>query len=149
MDKEEVFYEMMETIYEYTRQMSAYESIPRKYGTEDEIYMVEAHTINLIGDKNQTNVSELAELANKTKGAISQMIERLIKKGMVSKSKNPLDNREVIIQLTDKGKTVYHFHKKLDQKEYRRLLMGLEEFTAEDFRRYIDISKILMKGTRL
>lgn len=149
MDKEEIFYEMMETVYEYARKISEYESIPRKYGTEDEIYMVEAHTINLVGDKNKTNVSELAELTNKTKGAISQMIERLIKKGMATKSRNPLDNREVIIELTDKGKIVYNFHKKLDQKEYRRLLKDLEEFTAEDFRRYIDISRILIKGIRL
>ncbi|WP_342513353.1 MarR family transcriptional regulator [Sporosarcina sp. FSL K6-1522] len=149
MDKEKIFHEMMETVYEYSRKINAYESIPRKYGTEDELYMVEAHTINLIGDKVQTNISELAELTNKTKGALSQMVDRLIKKGMVIKSKNPLDNREVIIQLTEKGKVVYDFHKKLDKLEYRRLLKDLPEFTAEDFLKYTQISTVLLNGVKL
>lgn len=149
MDKEVIFHEMMETFYEYSRKMNAYESIPRKYGTEDELYMVEAHTINLIGDKVQTNISELAELTNKTKGALSQMVERLIKKEMVTKIKNPLDNREVIIQLTEKGKVVYDFHKELDKREYRTLLKDLHEFTAEDLLKYTKISTLLMDRVKL
>ncbi len=49
MTRDEVFFELMESIYEVSRITSIYESIPRKYGTDDELYMVEAHTINLIG----------------------------------------------------------------------------------------------------
>lgn len=149
MNKEEVFYEMMETVYEYSRKISSYESIPRQYGTVDEIYMVEAHTLNLIGDKIQTNITELAELTNKTKGALSQMVERLIKKEMVTKSKNPFDNREIIIQLTDKGKIVYDYHKELDKTEYSRLLNQLEEFSADDFIKYKKISTILLNDVNL
>lgn len=70
----------MESVYEISRNTTAYESIPRKYGTDDELYMVEAHTINLIREKVKTNTSELATLTHKTKGAISQMIDKLIKK---------------------------------------------------------------------
>jgi DNA-binding MarR family transcriptional regulator len=149
MNKEEIFHEMMETIYKHSRIMSAYESIPRQYGTEDEIYMVEAHTINLIGDKIQTNITELAELTNKTKGALSQMVERLIKKEMVTKSKNPLDNREVIIQLTDKGKIVYEYHKELDRSEYKKLLTELDQFSAEDFLTYTKISTVLLNQVKV
>ena len=50
LDKEG-FYELMETIYETSRLISSYENIPRKYGTEDELYMIEVHTLNLIGDQ--------------------------------------------------------------------------------------------------
>lgn len=149
MNKEEIFNEMMETIYKYSRIINSYESIPRQYGTEDEIYMVEAHTINLIGNKSQTNISELAELTNKTKGALSQMVERLIKKGMVTKSKNPLDNREVIIQLTNKGKIVYDYHKELDKSEYKKLLIELDQFSEEDFLKYTKISTILLNLVRV
>lgn len=49
MTREEVFSELMESLYEVSRNTSLYESIPRKYGSDDELYMVEAHTINLIG----------------------------------------------------------------------------------------------------
>ncbi|MEK4759982.1 MarR family transcriptional regulator [Viridibacillus sp. FSL E2-0187] len=144
MSKEKSFHEMMETIYELSRHISSYESIPRKYGTDDDLFMVEAHTINLIGDKTQTNISELSRLTNKTKGALSQMVDRLIKKDMLTKTKNPLDNREVIIQLTNKGKVVYDFHKELDKVNYRELLKGLEQFYEEDFIKYEKISFILL-----
>lgn len=144
MSKEKSFHEMMETIYELSRHISSYESIPRKYGSDDDLFMVEAHTINLIGDKTQTNISELSRLTNKTKGALSQMVDRLIKKDMLTKTKNPLDNREVIIQLTKKGKVVYDFHKELDKVNYRELLKGLEQFNEEDFIKYEKISSILL-----
>lgn len=145
MNKEEIFYEMMESIYELSRYMSWYESIPRTYGTEDELYMVEAHTINLIGDKVQTNISELALLTSKTKGAISQMVDRLVAKEMVEKSKNPLDNREVIIKLTDRGHVVYNFHKELDEANYRSLLERLDRFETDDLLKYTSISTNLLK----
>ncbi|MGG1658310.1 MarR family winged helix-turn-helix transcriptional regulator [Brevibacillus sp. NRS-1366] len=149
MTREEVFFELMETIYELSRKISSYESVPRKYGTEDELYMVEAHTINLIGNKVQTTTSELSKLTNKTKGAISQMVDKLIKKDLVVKQKNPLDNREVIIALTEKGKTVYEFHRELDKMEYGRFLSKLDKFSTEDFHTYIQISSTIIQGAKI
>jgi DNA-binding MarR family transcriptional regulator len=143
MTREEVFYELMESIYEISRSISLYESIPRKYGTEDELYMVEAHTINLVGEKIKTNTSELAMLTNKTKGAISQMVDKLLKKDLVLKYKNPTNHREVIIELSEKGKQVYQFHKELDQIEYTKNLNQLDQFSTEDFIKFIKISSII------
>ncbi|GHI01131.1 MarR family winged helix-turn-helix transcriptional regulator [Neobacillus kokaensis] len=143
MNREDIFYELMETLYEISRKISSYESIPRKYGTDDDLFMVEAHTINLIGNHQHTNTSELARLTNKTKGAISQMVDKLIKKDLAVKYKNPTNQREVIIELTEKGKKVYNFHKELDQDEYSQLLNKLGQFTAEDFSTYLKISTIL------
>ncbi|MFE0561822.1 MarR family winged helix-turn-helix transcriptional regulator [Priestia megaterium] len=137
--REEVFNELIESIYEVSRSTSAYESIPRKYGTEDELYMVEAHTINLIGEKSKVSPSYLAKLTNKTKGAISQMVDKLLKKGLVIKYKNPTNNREVIIELSDKGKQAYKYHKELDQIEYGRMLSRLNQFSTEDL---INFTKI-------
>lgn len=148
MTRDEVFFELMESIYEVSRITSVYESIPRKYGTDDELFMVEAHTINLIGDKIKTNTSELTQLTDKTKGAISQMVDKLVKKGLVLKYKNPTNNREVIIELTEKGQQVYEYHKELDKMEYAKILNQLDEFSTEDFEKFIKISSILSDITR-
>lgn len=148
MTRDEVFFELMESIYEVSRITSVYESIPRKYGTDDELFMVEAHTINLIGDKIKTNTSELTQLTDKTKGAISQMVDKLVKKGLVLKYKNPTNNREVIIELTEKGQQVYEYHKELDKMEYAKILNRLDEFSTEDFEKFIKISSILSDITR-
>lgn len=142
------FFELMESIYEVSRITSIYEGIPRKYGTDDELYMVEAHTINLIGDKIKTNTSELTQLTDKTKGAISQMVDKLVKKGLVLKYKNPANNREVIIELTEKGQQVYEYHKALDKMEYAKILNRLDEFSTDDFEKFIKISSILSDITR-
>jgi DNA-binding MarR family transcriptional regulator len=147
MDREKIFNELMETIYETTRLVNDYQSVPRTYGTEDELYMVEAHTLNLIGDKITTNTSEIAAITNRTKGAVSQMIDKLVKKDLVLKYKNPDNHREVIIELTPKGKIVYDYHKKLDTEEYRKHLQNLDQFTEDDFKKYILISNIINKGT--
>lgn len=141
--REQVFNELIESIYEVSRSTSAYESIPRKYGTEDELYMVEAHTINLIGEKSKVSPSYLANLTNKTKGAISQMVDKLLKKGLVIKYKNPTNNREVIIELSDKGKQAYKYHKELDQIEYGRMLSRLNQFSTEDLINFTKIASVI------
>ena len=147
MEREKIFFELMETLYELSRQISAYESIPRKYGTDDDLYMVEAHTINRIGDLGQTSTTELARLTNKTKGAISQMVDKLIKKDLVVKYKNPSNQREVIIELTEKGKIVYEYHRQLDLKEYSLILKKLDKFTTQDFKNFISISKAILNNS--
>lgn len=147
MDKEKVFYELMETIYETSRLISSYENIPRKYGTEDELYMIEVHTLNLIGDQVKTTTSEIAEIKNCTKSAVSQMVDKLIKKDLVFKYRNPDNYRELIIELTPKGKIVYEYHKNLDLEEYSNYLKNLEQFTAEDFQKYISLLNVINRRT--
>lgn len=148
MDKEEIFYELMETIYETSRLISSYENIPRKYGTEDELYMIEVHTLNLIGDQVKTTTSEIARIKNCTKSAVSQMIDKLIKKDLVVKYRNPDNYRELNIELTPKGKLVFEYHKKLDLEEYRKYLKNLEQFTAEDFQKYITVLNVINRRTQ-
>ncbi|MBG9453766.1 hypothetical protein ABE61_06625 [Lysinibacillus sphaericus] len=148
MDKEEIFYELMETIYETSRVINSYESIPRKYGTEDELYMIEVHTLNVIGDQVKTTTSEIAEIKNCTKSAVSQMVDKLIKKDLVVKYRNPDNYRELNIELTPKGKLVYDYHKKLDLEEYRNYLKNLEQFTSEDFEKYITLLNVINRRTQ-
>lgn len=147
MKRDEIIFQLMDSIYEVSRVTSLYESVPRKYGTDDELYMVEAHTINLIGERVKTNTSELAELTKKTKGAISQMVNKLKKKDLVIKYKNPTDSREIIIELSEKGKQVFEYHKELDKIEYTKILNQLDEFTTEDLYKFIKISSIISNIT--
>lgn len=148
MNKEKAFYELMETIYETSRLISSYENIPRKYGTDDELYMIEVHTLNLIGDQVKTTTTEIAEIKNCTKSAVSQMVDKLIKKDLVVKYRNPDNYRELNIELTPKGKLVYDYHKKLDLEEYRNYLKNLEQFTVEDFEKYITLLNVINRRTQ-
>jgi DNA-binding MarR family transcriptional regulator len=146
LDREEVFNELMETLYETSRLLSSYESFPRKYGTEDELFMVEVHTLALIGDHGKITTSEIAEITNRTKSAVSQMVDKLIKKELAVKYRNQNNYRELLIELTPKGQIVYEYHKKLDEMEYGKLLKSLNEFSTKDFQTYIKIAKVINSG---
>src|SRR5699024_1891013 len=146
MDREKIFNEVMETIYEMTKLVSTYESIPRKYGTEDELYMVEAHTLDLIGRRSKLTASEIAIITNKTKGAVSQIIHKHTQKELIYKYRNPTNFLEQIIELTEKGKSIYAYHSNLDTEEYRKHLQNMYNISNEDFKKFISIGQIFNKG---
>lgn len=145
MENKKLFNTIMEVIYDISRVTTEYESVPRKYGTEDEIFMVEAHTLNLIGDNENITMTDLVNITKKTKGAISQMIDKLIKKGMVCKTKDANDQRKSILSLTEKGKIIYDYHKKLDEREYGKIFSQMEHYSMEELKLFLNISTDLLE----
>ncbi len=55
----------------------------------------------------------LAELLGVTKGAVSQIIMKLQKKGMIVKDSDPRNLSRLVLRLTPKGETAYAGHEKL------------------------------------
>ena len=54
-----------------------------------------------------TNATEIAKQLGLTKGAVSQTISRLEKKGIIRKTKDPYNKNELTLSLTDFGKKAY------------------------------------------
>ena len=133
MTREETFLNAINKLYETSRLLNEYESQPRQYGTNDELFMVEAHIINLIGEKKVTNISDIAKQMNRTKSSASQNITRLVKKDLVKKEKSIHSSREVSIILTEKGEKVFRYHQNLDNSEYSTYLAKLTDYNAQDF----------------
>lgn len=104
------------------------ESTPRDFGSGDLLYSTEIHTIESIGKNNSINLTKLAEYMGVSKSAVSKTTKKLLKKNYIIKSR-PVDNqKEVIFDLTDKG---------------RRAFQGHEIFSQEVFERIFDILKNL------
>lgn len=148
MDNVKVFDQFMETLYKTSRLINTYESIPRSYGTDDELYMVEVHTLDMIGSNQRITISEIARITDRTKSAVSQNVDKLIKKDLLIKYRNPNNSREMILELTEKGEIVYAHHKKLDEVEYGKHMQNLNEFTTEDFQTFINIADGFNKGIK-
>lgn len=87
------------------------EKLPRKFGTDTPLSSTEVHLIELIGDNEGRSVTDLARLQGVTKGAVSQSLKRLEKKGFILKEEDPSNISRSLIQLSNKGKTVYYSHK--------------------------------------
>jgi DNA-binding MarR family transcriptional regulator len=88
---------------------------PKDYGTGDLLYFTEIHTITMVGKNREINMTRLAELMGVTRGAISQTINKLVHKNLISKS-NTTNKKEYNLRLTEKGKIVYKGQRSL-QKE--------------------------------
>lgn len=90
----------------------------RYYGTDVPLFPSEIHMINKIKQNEGIHVTGLANILNVTKGAVSQIIMKLEKKGLIQKEKDINNQSRLVLKLTAKGETAYRnhekFHKKID-----------------------------------
>ena len=73
------------------------------FGTGVAMYRREIHTIQAIGKNPGINITALAEHMGVTKGAVSQTITKLSKKGLLCKTYAPGNAKIVVLELTDLG----------------------------------------------
>jgi DNA-binding MarR family transcriptional regulator len=129
----------MNAVYDVSDKISSYGKNPRTYGTDDLLSMIEAHTIEIIGKNKNITSSVIAERMYKTKGAVSQIIEKLVKKGLLVKKDHHSDSRKNVLELTEKGKIVFYHHEEKDRIAFDRYLTRLDDYSNEDFKKSKDI----------
>ncbi len=93
---------------------------PRNFCTKHALYQSEIHFIDAIAPGDGIIASQVAQKLGITKGAITQIADKLVKKGLIKKYKKPDNKKEVYIKLTRDGEVAYHshrlFHKQLGDK---------------------------------
>lgn len=67
----------------------------------------------LIDEIQANNATEMAQRLGVTKGAISQTISRLVKKGLVEKSKDPFNKNEITLIFTTSGQEALNKYRAL------------------------------------
>ncbi|MCT4593834.1 MAG: MarR family transcriptional regulator [Anaeromicrobium sp.] len=100
---------------------------PRDYGTDVDIYRSEIHIMKVIGDYSNLHVSEIARKFRVTKGAISQILKKLERKGLVEKYLDETNNTRLLVKLTDKGRGAYEHHEEYHRKYDKDIFTYLEE----------------------
>ena len=117
-----------------------FEKRTRCYGTETPLTQAEIHTIAIVGDTPGMNVTELAKLRGVTKGAASQMIYRLVDKGLIEKRVSPNSDTEVSLSLTESGEIAYAAHRKYHDdsgQEFQKMLSEIPEEVQEYMVQYL------------
>lgn len=134
-------------IYKFVMTYSDYVKTARDYGTGDIINMVELHTLTVIEENPGITVTEVALEWNRTKGAVSQIIAKLEKRGFIIRKKDGNNARNVHLYATDKGELLSKAHKAYDIKELTWADKTLHNsFTTEE----IDVFyKVMQKYTEL
>lgn len=85
------------------------------YGTDKQLFEAEIHMIKAIKESEGIHVTGLAEKLGVTKGAVSQIITKLQKKGMIVKEIDQNNLSRLILRLTPKGEIAHLHHEKIHQ----------------------------------
>lgn len=88
----------------------------RYYGTDEQLFEAEIHMVKAIKENEGIHVTGLADKLGVTKGAVSQIIMKLGRKGMVVKDKDAGNQSRLVLRLTPKGEMAYVNHEKLHQE---------------------------------
>jgi DNA-binding MarR family transcriptional regulator len=131
MEKLRSIDELRDLFLKVVNRFNEMEKIPYYTGTDMLLHFSEVHLVESIGKNEDINVTRLAKLQGVTKGAISQMIGRLVKKGLVLKNVSPETENEVVLRLTEKGRAVFEQHQQYHERLNRQLTELLSEFPAE------------------
>ena len=103
------------------------EKTPRHFGTRTLLYPSEIHTIEAIGSQPGINITQLATLQGVTKGAVSQVIRKLVDKNMVQRMKDEKSDREVLLTLSPQGETAFEAHKDFHSRVEPRLIQLIQD----------------------
>lgn len=89
------------------------ERTPRQWGTDEALSSTEIHLIEIIGDgASPYSVTDLAHILGVTKGAISQTLKRMEKKGLTLKRVDPDNASRSLVTLTPKGEVAHAAHRR-------------------------------------
>jgi DNA-binding MarR family transcriptional regulator len=91
----------------------------------------ELHTIEIIGNREQVTMGELAKEAKVTQGTMSVMVKKLVRKGLVERNASQEDLRVIRVRLTGKGGEAYQQHKEMHMKATREWLSLVSEEEQE------------------
>ena len=128
--KETSILDMIETV-EQMRKRSVYDAGRIKV-MNNEMTMLKA-----IGDNPDMHVIGLARILGITKGAVSQTLSKLEKKGLIEKLPDPSNASRLIIKLTASGEEIYEKHERFHE-ELDALVESILNEASEENRRFLN-----------
>ncbi|PLS34402.1 MarR family transcriptional regulator [Carnobacterium maltaromaticum] len=93
----------------------------------------EVHCMEYIEKNKDSNVTKLADSFYMTRGAISKLTKKLIKKELIESYQKSDNKKEIYFRLTEKGRTIYDIHEKLHNEFSERDKVVFEQVTEEQF----------------
>ncbi len=97
----------------------------------------ETHAISLVGRLGSPRMSELARRGRVTLGTMTVMINKLVKKGYVKRSRDDKDRRVVHVSLTARGRKVDALHEQFHADMIDRVLSALTDSEQKQMARLI------------
>jgi DNA-binding MarR family transcriptional regulator len=97
----------------------------------------QVHCIEFIGKNADANVTKLSAAFYMTRGAISKVTKKLIKKGFIKTYQSPENKKEIYFKLTPKGEKIYQTHDKLHKDFQKRDKSVFDKISDKEFDKII------------
>lgn len=85
---------------------------PRDFGTGELLSAAEIQIIHAVEGTADINVTDLSRSLGLTKGTVSPLVNKLVERGYLKKTRSSQDGRKVKLKLTKKGKTASQGYEK-------------------------------------
>ena len=145
MTKTAKIQDFKETFLRIINKFKALEKIPIDHGTGDLLYASEINTLEIIGKFPGINLTQLAQKRGVTKGAVSQIVSKLVKKQLVTKNQEPDNEKAVLLKLTDAGWVAFENHEKFHEKYDSQMIEKLTGMSVEQLDLVTDTFEMLEK----
>ncbi|MGB9979965.1 MarR family winged helix-turn-helix transcriptional regulator [Methanobacterium sp.] len=135
----ETIFKLMVQFLKITKKFNELEKKSIDVGIGEKLYPSEFHVIVAVGSGYENTVTGLSKRLEITKGAVSQVVNKLNEKGFLNKERNKDYGKEIILSLTEKGQNAFKvqddFHKKMEDE----FISHLETVTPEQMNSFIQI----------
>ncbi|WP_196772880.1 MarR family winged helix-turn-helix transcriptional regulator [Pseudodesulfovibrio alkaliphilus] len=91
----------------------------------------DVRTIEFLSQKGTFNVTSVADHFRFTKSAASQLVNRLVRRGVVHKEISPHSDKEYHLRLTDAGLEAYRLVQAMDQDRLEAFLGKIDGFSRQ------------------
>nr|WP_278308974.1 methyltransferase domain-containing protein [Lutispora thermophila] len=108
--------------------------------------------MQLIGQYPQIGIIDLAKLQGVTKGATSQMIKKLVEKGLVVKKQSTTSEAEICLELTELGQRAFRGHADYYNnvgKQWKEILDQMSEDDIQVLMRFISLVEKMLDAEKL
>lgn len=96
--------------------------------------IAEANAINAIGPDEPKTMKQIAETLGVAFSTPTRTIDRLLEKGFVNRTVGEKDRRQLLVELTPKGKELLEDINKENLEIIRKMLKGLSDEETETFK---------------
>jgi DNA-binding MarR family transcriptional regulator len=84
--------------------------------------LTQLRSLFLIANKGSTNFRRLAEALRVTPSNVTGIVDRLVEQGLVNRTQNPEDRREMTLQTTDEGRALVSNLREAEIKQMSQIL---------------------------
>ena len=96
------------------------------------VTLTECHVIDCIERNRLINAIGIARKLNITKGGISRISARLLKKGLIESHHLEGNRKELFYTLTPAGKKIFKVHERLHKKVHEKLIAHIGKYTEDE-----------------